>query len=66
MTVEKTIMRDVKSRGGLAGVKLHTESSEKLWLLTLADFSEMKKIMEEWYSARKNADLPGKRRFTIF
>lgn len=43
LSIEQTLMRYCKSIGGLSGGRLRNESAKKVWILTLASFSQVRK-----------------------
>lgn len=47
LSIEQTLMRWAKSRGGLVGGRLRTPSSQKQWLLTLTSFTFIHQLFEE-------------------
>ena len=56
MSIEQTLMRFSKSVGGLTGGRLRTESSQKLWLLTLNHFSAINKSIDELTNSKRKFD----------
>ena len=65
LSIEQTLMRYCKSIGGLSGGRLRTESSKKVWLLTLASFTEIHRGLEakQHIESSDHTDL-GKKRLT--
>ena len=64
-------MRWAKSIGGLVGGRMRTESSQKLWLLTLSKFAAIHQLLEDRHSSSTDktadhADLHPKRMEKIF
>ena len=47
LCIKQTLMRWVKSIGGLVGGCMRTESYQKLWLLTISKFAAIHQLLED-------------------